>query len=193
MTRPARRSGYTLLELMCVIAVLVILGAVILPSLAGMFLDTRVKAAADLVRGQAAIARSRAIEDGRVYQLFASPDGRRVRIGPDESELLEQSASATATPILVRETDLPDGVTLVPMFTGDETQMTVSTDGWTKLVSFKPDGTCRELLARFELQEPGVQSFMVTVRGITGAVVVNPSAEPGQAAQTPQISGGNVP
>lgn len=176
MNRPVRRTGYTLLEMLCVVAVLVILGAVILPTLTGMFIDTRVKAAADLVRGHAAEARTRAIEDGRSYQLFASLDGRRFRIGPDESEQPEQSSDGQPVRVLVRETDLPDAVTLVPILTGDETS-TGSTSGWTKLVTYLPDGTCRESAARFELREDGVTPLLVTIRGLTGMVNVVPSTQ----------------
>ena len=174
MTRPTRRAGYTLLEMMCVIAVLVILGAVILPTLAGMFLDTRVKAAADLVRGHAAEARTRAIEDGRSYQLFVSPDGRRIRIGPDELEQPEQSSDGQPVRVLVLETDLPDAVTLVPILIGDEAQVSSSVDGWTKLVTYRPDGSCREASAEFLLQEDGVTPLRVTIRGLTGMVNVVP-------------------
>lgn len=183
MTRPARRRGYTLLEMLCVIAVLVILGAAILPTLTGMFRDTRVQAAGDMVRGWASEARARAIDDGRSYQLFASPDGRRLRVAPDELEQAEQPADGTAPPALVRETALPDAVTLVPMTTGDDTA--AAADGWVKLFTYKPDGTCKEAVARFELREPGVRSLTVTVRGLTGSVVVNPA--------DPLTGGGQIP
>jgi prepilin-type N-terminal cleavage/methylation domain-containing protein len=183
MARPARRPGYTLLELLCVIAVLVILGAVILPSLDGMNRDTRVVAAADMARGWCSEARARAIDDGRTYQLFASPDGRRLRIAPDELEQAEQPAGGQAPPALIREEPLPDAVTLVPMQTGDEQ---ASAGGWLKLATFRPDGTCREPAVRFELLEPGVTGRVVTIRGMTGAVTVNLAT---QSTQT----GGRLP
>lgn len=173
MTRPARRPGYTLLELLCVIAVLTILGAVVLPSLAGMFVDTRVKAGADLMVAHCSDARAYAIEHGRAYQVFASPDGKRLKVGPDESEQAEQSGSSTPTPPFVRETDLPTAVTLVPINTGGDAG--TAGNGWVKLVTYKPDGTCREPAARFELREDGVKPLVVNVRGMTGAVVVNPA------------------
>lgn len=173
MTRPARRRGYTLLELLCVIAVLVILGAVVLPTLSGMFLDTRVKAGADLAISHCSDARSYAIEHGRAYQVFASPDGKRLKVGPDESEQLEQSGSSTPVPPFVRETDLPTAVTLVPINTGGDAG--TSSSGWVKLVTYKPDGTCREAAAQFELREDGVVPLVVNVRGMTGSVVVNPA------------------
>jgi prepilin-type N-terminal cleavage/methylation domain-containing protein len=174
MTRPARRRGYTLIELLCVIAVLVILGAIVLPTLAGMFLDTRVKAGADMAVGHCSDARTYAIEHGRSYQVFTSPDGKRLRVGPDESEHPEQSGSTTPVPPFVRETDLPTAVTLVPINTGDDAGG-ANTNGWVKLVTFKPDGTCREPAARFELREDGVTPLVVNVRGLTGSVVVNPA------------------
>lgn len=173
MTRPDRRRGYTLLELLCVIAVLVVLGAVVLPTLSGMFLDTRVKAGADLVISHCSDARSYAIEHGRSYQVFVSPDYKRLRVGPDESEQPEQSGSSTPTPPFVRETDLPTAVTLVPINTGADAG--TSTNGWLKLVTYKPDGTCREAAAQFEVREDGVVPLVVNVRGMTGSVVVNPA------------------
>ena len=177
MTRPAARAGYTLLELLCVIAVLVILGAVILPSLNGLSRDTRVTAAADLARGYCSEARARAIDDGRTYQVFASPDGRRLRLAPDESEQAEQPTEGQAVRPLIQETALPDAVTLVPMVTGDD--QPAAAGGWLKLVTYKPDGTCRETTAQFELRETGVVGRTVSIRGMTGAVTVNLSTQTG--------------
>lgn len=177
MARPAARTGYTLLELLCVIAVLVILGAVILPSLNGLHRDTRVSAAADLVRGSCSEARARAIDDGLAYQVYASPDGRRLRVAPDESEQADQPATGQTTVPLNRVDDLPDNVTLVPIFTGDDQPAAQGSAGWVKLVTYKPDGTCRESSVRFEIREPGVTTRVVTIRGMTGAVTVNLSTQ----------------
>jgi prepilin-type N-terminal cleavage/methylation domain-containing protein len=171
-----RRPGYTLLELLCVVAVLAILGAVILPTLGGLFRDTRTQAAGDMVRGWASEARARAIEDGRSYQLLVSIDGRRLRVGPDELEQAEQPAETGAPLPLSREDALPDTVTLMPMMIGES--VAVAPAGWVVVCTFKPDGTCREASAQFQLQEPGVNPLTVSVRGLTGGVVVSPSTQP---------------
>jgi prepilin-type N-terminal cleavage/methylation domain-containing protein len=189
MTRSAHRTGYTLLELLCVIAVLVILGAVILPTLNGLQRDTRMTAAADMIHGWCSEARVRAINDGQQYQLFVTPDGLRIRLGPDESEQVEQPSDGTRITPLYREDNLPDTVTLVPMMTGED--QPVSSNGWLKLATFRPDGTCRETTVQFQLTEPGVTTRVVTIRGLTGHVTVNALTTPG-GPNTP-LSGGSVP
>ncbi len=61
MPRPTR-PGYTVLELCVVIALLVILGAAIIPGIPGIAGNVRQKAAADLVRARMADARAKAME-----------------------------------------------------------------------------------------------------------------------------------
>ena len=185
MPRRSPRSGYTILELLVVITILLILGAVVLPSITGMARDTKGQAAADAVRGHAALARSRAVEDGRAYQLLVWPDGTRLRVAPDESEQPEQPADGTATPALIRETALPPTVTLVPISFGTDQQQTTDANGWIKLATFKPDGTCLEDGVQFELREPGAAALVVNVRGLTGSVTVNTQKQTQQTQPSP--------
>src|SRR5437773_1509068 len=77
------RRGFTILELVAVLTVIVILGAALLPTLSGSRGDTRTKAGADVVQSYIAKARAKAIEDGRPYRLAFSANGTQVQITPD--------------------------------------------------------------------------------------------------------------
>src|SRR5438132_8200215 len=81
--RNRRRPGYTLMELLVVLALLLILGGLLAPTFSASSRDTGVKAGADLVRGRMEDARGNAIEDARPYRFAVSADGTRVRVSPD--------------------------------------------------------------------------------------------------------------
>ena len=79
----ARRSGYTLMELLAVIAILAALGGALIPTLSALSGDSRVKAGADTVRSFLAQARAAAIEHGQSYRVAVTEDGTRVRVAYD--------------------------------------------------------------------------------------------------------------
>jgi len=180
--RPYTRAGYTILELMVVITIVLILGAIVGPSLLGMWGNNRTKAGVDTVTARLADARGAAIAQGIPYRVAASPDGTQVRIDPDESEPTEQLASEQpSTPI--RQVDkLPPGVTLTPMTVG--TTQADSADGWITLVVFLPDGTCRDDASEFTLSEKDQTPQVVRVRGLTGVWTVNPATATNPTAAT---------
>lgn len=170
------RPGYTLLELIVVLAVLVLLGAIVSSSLTGQSGNSKVKAAADDATGLIAAARSHAIEEGRNYRIAVSQDGTKLRVSPDDPDALEQSGDADAIKPFVREIGLPADVTVVPTITGAE-MATADAEGWVRLATFQQDGTCREDLVDFEIREVGVTPLVVQIRGLTGHTTVNPAGK----------------
>jgi prepilin-type N-terminal cleavage/methylation domain-containing protein len=66
------RAGYTLMELLLVLAIMVVLASLAVPMIGPMFAGSRVDAASDLVRARLAEMRVRAMEEGRPYVLKAS-------------------------------------------------------------------------------------------------------------------------
>src|SRR5688572_9378033 len=81
------------MEVVVVMAILVLLAAVVLPSIYAFRGDTRPQAAADAVRTDLANARGRAMQAGTAYRVAVSGDGKRIRRAPDTAEF----AAAPAT------------------------------------------------------------------------------------------------
>jgi prepilin-type N-terminal cleavage/methylation domain-containing protein len=170
--RRRHRPGYTLMELLAVIAILTALGGVLVPTLSGLGGDTKVKAGADAVRARMSEARAAAIEQGRAYRVAVSQDGTKLRVAPDELEFagFEPLDGEGAGPVIA-EDELPTPVTAVPVL-DEGAQAVVDEAGWIRVVTFLPDGTCREASAAVEVKEPGVHSMLVRVRGLTGSATV---------------------
>src|SRR5262245_26003542 len=83
---PRRRAGFTLFEVVLVMAVLVIAAALTYPSLKGMYGYFKVHGAVDSVRAAWAQARAHAIEEGRPYRFAVEPDGSHYRVAPDHND-----------------------------------------------------------------------------------------------------------
>ncbi|MGL6097806.1 MAG: pilus assembly FimT family protein [Fimbriiglobus sp.] len=171
--RRCRRPGYTLIELLAVMAALIILGAVLLPTLSGLTRDTNVKAAGDLMRERVADARANAIGAGKPYRLAVSADGGRVRVGPDDESFTDPVSADDETPFMADDA-LPGAVTATPMADGDAPM--TDDGGWVRVATFLPDGTCREDGAELELREPDVFPLRFVIRGLTGSASVAPAA-----------------
>lgn len=155
----------TLLEIIAVMAVMLILGAVLLPAIGAVRGDTRQQAAVDTFTARVADGRIRAMEQGRPFQLAVHQDARRLRLSPfafdtsavDDS-VIEDTLAETVTVTVVPDMD---GVT---PFVDDA--------GWVTVATFQADGSCREDNVLLEVAEPGNQPMLVHLRGITGVVTI---------------------
>jgi len=170
-TRTRRRPGYTLMELLIVLALLMILGGLLAPTFSATSRDTGVKAGADLVRGRMEDARANAIEDARPYRFAVSADGTKIRVSPDGlDDGTAPPANGDDSPPFVAQEDLPKNVTAVPVADGQAPMS--GDDGWVRVATFLPDGTCKEDHAILEVREAGVHPMVVTLRGLTGTISV---------------------
>jgi len=157
---------------MVVMIIILIIGALVGPSLLGFWSNNRTKAAVDTVTARMADARGAAISQGRAYRVCVSPDGTQVRVCPDESEPSEQLTTDQTTKEVWQQDPLPKGVVVSSMSSSSTAQ---AADGWTTLVVFSPDGTCTED-SQFEVAEPAtpdVTPMLVYVRAMTGVWTVN--------------------
>lgn len=172
MTTRTRRA-FTLFELVVVMAILLLLAAVILPSLGAFRGDTRHRAAADSLRGELAVARSRAMEENRPYRVAISDDGKRVRRAPDTAEFAQTPASPHADSTAAAVDFELEHVTAE--VTSESDLQPESVEGWVTVATLQPDGSCREDSALVLITEPNNGTVRVRVRGVTGSSRVVPN------------------
>ncbi len=175
MKSTSRRSGFTVLEVLLVLAILIVIMAVAYPTLDGMYGDARVQAAADDVRGAWAEARVRAIDTGIPYRFAVKPNQEKYRVAPDSSEFWGGSDDSDA------DGRIDDGQTITGslpkniVFTLD-TDAPDSGGGWRTVATFLPDGTSKDD-ARVVLRADGCQPLVVSVRSLTGITRVQPQSQ----------------
>jgi prepilin-type N-terminal cleavage/methylation domain-containing protein len=180
------RRAFTLFEMILVLALLVVLGAALYPSLEAMYGDSKVTAGGDMVRAAWAEAQSHAMNEGRFYRFAVQPYAGNYRVAPDISDFWKGGSGADdgAGPggkAMVLEGILPKGV----RFEAPETWTTgadPNTDtavpagssdsgSWTTVVVFKPDGTASDDRA-ITLTARGARPLALRIRGLTGVITV---------------------
>jgi prepilin-type N-terminal cleavage/methylation domain-containing protein len=179
--RRATRRGYTILEVLVVLAVLVILGAAIIPAMSGYYSNTRQKSAADGIRARLADARAKAMEQGTWYRLALHQDKTRIRLAPDGPDFASLAADDPSVfNSRVTEDKFEEGVTAEPQFDSDD-QMVTDPAGWITIATVGPDGTCKEDGALIVVRERDFVPIQIRVRGVTGnARIVRPQQNGGQ-------------
>src|SRR5207302_656192 len=100
------RTGYTLLELVLVMALILIAASLTVPVIDSMMADTRVKAARDLVRARWADIRCQAMKEGRPYMFSVKDSTGKFKIEPEDSNAPSDSGQEP----LILEGELPEGV-----------------------------------------------------------------------------------
>lgn len=166
--RRARRA-YTLLEMLLVLALLVILGALAYPSVDGMYSGIRLKAGADNLRSALAQARAHAMDEGCSYRFGVVAGQGNYRVAPEGADYWGDGAPAAPAdpdnPPLVLEDKLPKGI----VFTLDD--LGGGGGGWVPVVTFLPDGTATDD-RQFTLRLPGCRPVIVRLRALTGTVTL---------------------
>jgi len=182
------RRGYTLFELLIVVAVVLILAGISIPSIESMYADSRLEAAADQVAGQWSAMRARAITEGRSYRFAVQPGGGDFRAAPDAPEFWSGadpppvSANEPNAPLVVQDS-LPTGIRFASIGGDDpaaaanpdtgevvDASATASASGsWTTVAVFLPDGTAQqdqEITFRSALSGP----LSLKLRALTGGM-----------------------
>ncbi len=177
--RPVRR-GYTLFELIVVVALIVVLASLAIPSIQSMYADSKLQAAVDQVSGKWAQMRTRAILEGRPYRFAVGANGSDFRVAPDDAQYWgggdPPAPSDPANAPLVVQGSLPHGI----QFTQSDTVSTnpydalnpppsSSSGAWTTVAVFLPDGTAQqdvEIVFRMTDCSP----VSLRLRALTGGV-----------------------
>jgi prepilin-type N-terminal cleavage/methylation domain-containing protein len=158
------RSGFTLFELMLVMAIVLVAGALSIPAIEAMMADARVKGARDMVRAKWADIRARAIDEGRPYKFSIIGGSGLYKLEP--VDINEPSDTGGDPLIFVGE--LPPGV----LFASDQGVVGSGGGGgdYETWVTFLPDGTAREDKELYFGKE-GIRPIGLRVRALTGAVM----------------------
>ena len=180
------RQAFTLFEIIVVMALLVVVAALVYPSLESGYGYYKVRGAADTVRGALAEARTRAMEEGRPYRFAVVWGKGNFRIAPEGAEFWAGSdaaptqssdgepplivSDALRPPIRFRRTDGSrgdaDADTVLPADAIDPSQ-------WSPVATLLPDGTAREDV-EVTLEVDGARPVLVKLRALTGGVSARP-------------------
>src|SRR5262245_30234295 len=176
------RRAFTLFEMIVVLMIVVIAGALAYHSLASMQPYYRVNAGMDAVRGAWAQARAHAIEEGRPYRFSVEPGGVFFRVAPDREDYWGGGTPSNDPdgPGYVHEEGLPGGVQFVingdpsanpPAAPPGRDEDRKPSGRWNTTCVFLPDGTAREDV-RIIFQVAGSRPLQLYLRGLTGATSV---------------------
>jgi prepilin-type N-terminal cleavage/methylation domain-containing protein len=189
-----KRRGYTLFEVVLVMAVLLIASAFAVPSLKNMYGYHKLHGAVDTVRGAWATARAHAINEGRPYRFSVEPGGSHFRIAPDQDDYWQGGSGPENDQhgkAMVLERALPSGVqfsvgsapdapaSAAPANssgdTVDDEKKTKASGQWNTGAVFLPNGTARDDV-KITFQVRGVRPITLQLRALTGSVTAQTAA-----------------
>jgi prepilin-type N-terminal cleavage/methylation domain-containing protein len=196
---PQRRSAFTLLEMLLVLAILTVLGSIAIPQVAWLLGDRRIVRGAKLIREELMLARIDSMRQGRILMLDAMLESNALRIQPyrslsDSVNAIDQTGTQSAmlsgaeqgqfVPVIqdeadIRQLELPDDVTVKSVAVVSAArameiqQATLSqqAEGYSQPILFYPDGTTST--AAVVLSHPVHGQITVKMRGITGDVTIS--------------------
>lgn len=173
------RKGFTLLEMILVLAVITAISALAYPTISGWFRGETLRTAADSVRAAIAMARHLAIEEGQPYRLAIVEGSGNLRAAPD----LDEAWFGSIDPTTEFEETLPRGVILeldtgLPLEAIDlgdketfQEKGQVSPTSWTTVATFFPDGHADQDV-RLICQGFGITPVVIQLRALTGTSTV---------------------
>ncbi|MCI0680650.1 MAG: prepilin-type N-terminal cleavage/methylation domain-containing protein [Gemmataceae bacterium] len=181
-----RRHGYTLLELVLVLAVIVIVATLSMPAIDALLASNKVSAARDMVRTQWAEMRARALEEGRPYRFAVTENTGKFRVAPDDDAYWggasHQDQDPEDTPLII-EGELPEGVlftTSEAAFAGTELAPAPGPEWGLTIAVYLADGIARDD-AEVYFGKAGQRALGLRLRGLTGAVTaIEPSKNNGE-------------
>ncbi len=117
VARQALQNGFTLLELMAVLAIAAILASIAIPSMQSLIDSSRISAQRDALAGAIKLARSEAVTRGLPVQLCASADGADCGGTLSDGWIVFENNNGAQTLIEVYQKS-SDSLTLGGTFTG---------------------------------------------------------------------------
>lgn len=181
--RTAGPGGFTLLELLLVLVVMVVIAALVLPSIDRLLDGQKVDKGADLVRSALGRARVSAIREGKVHAFVCQPGSSGMLVAPLESLAGTSTNLATVfgpereqariSNVDFADDQLPQRVRFTSTAVIANSRSDAAEDaagaaasGALQYILFYPDGTSQDAQINIT-NEKGYQKRIV-VRGLTG-------------------------
>lgn len=175
-----RRAGFTLFELLVVVAVIVLVAGLSVPAFQRSFKSQRLKKAADIVRGEWSRTKINAIRNGEEFAFFYEPETGTYWIAPFSSVYSEEGQSNTVRSEAADNYDygngmLPRGIVFdVGQTVEDSRSMAANEEGsaagTANMILFYPDGTCQD--AELYLKNDEDLAIRISIRSLTGVASV---------------------
>ena len=188
-----RRKGFTLLEMLLVLAIIVAIAALAAPAMRGLIQSARLRAAADTVRTEWTRAHVKAMKTGRIQVYRYELGGAKYSVQPwiAGDDAIESSAPTTAGFEVADETqdsanvgeghELPQGTMFVAGDAAAESRSmaieqtamdsTQFESEWSRPILFYPDGTTSD--AFVVVANENKVGIQVNLRGMTGTATLS--------------------
>jgi prepilin-type N-terminal cleavage/methylation domain-containing protein len=186
---PRRRpGGFTLVEMLLVLAVLMMMAGLVWPSVTRLYSEHSLRQAAEGVRVRLTAARVNAIATGIAYQFRFEPSGRRFVVLPVSSDDAAGTPGQSTRPAWKVSGALPykvqfelplnpQAAATIPvqplpqdLFAGLPDGAQLASVNWSPPVLFYPDGSADNFVLGFVDQRQ--QTVQLTIRGLTAAVTL---------------------
>ena len=180
--RTSQRSGITLLEIIIVMSIIVLLGALAMPSIGRSFTGQKLNKAADLVRNQLNRARVQAMRTGEIHAFFYMNDSAQFKVSAFNDEVAKilsdsfqvgRETYVSTTTFDVGGSRLPKGIKFFDGESLDDSRSAaafadddIRIDRNFRPVLFYPDGSSQT--ARLYLRSDDDEYAEIRVRGMTG-------------------------
>jgi len=177
----APRGGFTLLEMILVVAILVAMFGISWPLMERAYGDLKLKESAEKVRLKMGAARIHAIDSGLSYQFRVESEGHRFLVVP-----YEYATEANLQDGVLEQEDgeLPEGLSFQAvsedasvekidegMLAGFSNKSKLAEANWLAPLIFYPDGSATE--ASFRLVDEKRQYIEVSLRELTARIEVS--------------------
>ncbi len=190
------RGGFTLAEILLVLAVLVVISGLIFPPVLRLMADQPLKEAAERARSQLANVRFKALDTNVAWQFRFEPGGGHYLWMPQESASSTAAVDSTngsatsstaATQSGPQTAELPKGIVFasaingVPfgvehlppeMVMGAANSYELTQVAWSVPLTFQPDGSAAD--SELAVVDSRDRQMRLMIRGLTGGVIVAP-------------------
>lgn len=158
-----KKRGYSLIELVVVLAIMSLLAALVTPSLSRFLKGVEFKATAKRVGGILRYCRSEAVNQGHVVQILFSPSSREIKI--QSKDISDPYGEGKETSILIKSYNLPKGIRLEKIDSISEPSHSEIT-----LFEFYPNGGSNG--GSLLLENEDRNRFSIDVHFLTGVVKI---------------------